>query len=96
MSFTDPELGVIACRHVADGEQNIRFATRHQDGDRSFTCGQQDHPGDNDYVLIHVHHLMEAHPSLGDLASLSPGWSAERKDAGGDWLRFPDPETDSV
>jgi hypothetical protein len=94
MSFADPELGVVVCRHVANGQRAVGFSSRYQDGEWAFTCGEADHTSDADYVLIHVHHLLEADPSLDEVASLAPGWSAERKSVGADWLRFPDPDAE--
>jgi len=94
-SLYDPSLGVVACRHVAQCERDINLVTRYSDGDWSFTCGQADHSGalddNNDYVFVHIAHLLAKNPDLEAIADLTPGWSAERRARQPGWHRYSDP-----
>lgn len=72
------DLGVVACKHVANGLRAIALATRYDDGDWSFSCGQTDHSKEteenNDFVLVHVDHVLRAiHPLTKFLISPEAG-----------------------
>jgi len=60
-----------------------------------FSCGATDHSGEleanNDFVLIHIHRILELDLSIERAADLPSGWSAEREDAESPWRRYPDP-----
>jgi hypothetical protein len=91
----DPNLGVVACKHVAQGERDINLVTRYSDGDWSFTCGRADHSealDDNeDYVFVHIVHLLEKDPAIEAISDLTPAWSAERYERQSGWHRYSDP-----
>jgi hypothetical protein len=39
-------------------------------------------------VVVHLAHIVDAHPELSALADLQPGWAAERASVEGDWRRY--------
>lgn len=43
-------------------------------------------------VLVRMQTIIDAHPSLTEIADLPPGWSASRADANSPWIREEDPE----
>jgi hypothetical protein len=94
-AFGPTDLGVIACKHVAAGSRAIALVTRYDDGDWSFSCGQTDHAEEteenNDFVVVHVDHVLGRDPSIKQVADLPKGWSAEREGLGKPWRRYPDP-----
>jgi len=93
--FGPRDMGVIACKHVAEGKRAINLVTRYSDGDWAFTCGQPDHSeelDDNkDYALVHIAHLVEHDGSIEEVSDLTNGWSAERNGPGNLWRRYADP-----
>ena len=54
----------------------------------AFTCGTTDDPDDG--LIVHMSHLFDLDPTIATIADLQPGWIAERKEVGGDWMRWQD------
>lgn len=88
----DSELGVIACKHVADKARPCLLVFHHEDGDWSFTCGGEDH--EDDYVFLHYHHLTDGDASIDLVSNLPLGWLAERSNIGALWRREKDEVAD--
>ena len=87
----DPDLFVIACKHVIDGTRDVLLASR-AGGDWQFTCGADDHRDEHDAVAIHAYHINEIDPSLLELRDLPINTAAERPGKNKKWVRFPDTE----
>jgi hypothetical protein len=94
-AFGSVDLGVVACKHVACGARATTLITHYGDGDWSFSCGQADHSeeveGNDDFVLVHVGHILDSDPAIEAISDLPKGWSADREGSGKPWRRYPDP-----
>src|SRR4051812_44883102 len=85
-----PELGVFVTREVRAGEP-IDIANHDHDGDWVFLTHDErrDADGylvDEDVILLHVSHVVDAHPEVMHFADLPRGYFAERQ-PDGSWLR---------
>jgi hypothetical protein len=60
--------------------------------DRDWQFLDGDHVDLAQGVVVHVAHVLDAHPDLASLADLPPGWAAERESEEGQWERYPWPD----
>jgi hypothetical protein len=86
--FSPPNLKSYVCSHVFAKARPVLLVAN-EDGDWSFTCGQADHGGSEDYRVVGVGHVVERDPSLNECADLPSGFEAEREAVGKPWLRTP-------
>jgi hypothetical protein len=79
-----PTLGVYSTRTVMNGDEPIMLVVHDDDGDWQFLpeagIGE-------DGVLIHLSHIVEAHPEIHELRDLPRGWGAERTSESDPWAR---------
>ena len=79
-----PNTAVITCVHVLDQERPILHAARDEDGDWQFLCGA---PHDVDEArVIALDEAYELDPSVGKLAKMGRGHSADRTDKNSNWI----------
>jgi hypothetical protein len=83
--FDDLRLAVYCCGHVFRRERPVRLVVR-DDGDWQFLCGDVDHDDPLEPYHVSVGVLLEADPTLHEIADLLPEWEAERKEPGSRWL----------
>lgn len=75
---------------VIRGDRPIPLVVHEEDGDWQFLDGGEvDVP---DGVALHLAHIVDTHPEVLPLASLPPGWAAERESENADWKRYPWPD----
>jgi hypothetical protein len=73
-------------RAVMAGERPILLVSHEVGGNWQFLDGD---PVDiAEGVVVHLAHIVDAHPELSALADLQPGWAAERASVEGDWRRY--------
>lgn len=84
--FTDQKLGAYCCGHLFRGERPALLVVR-EDGDWQFLCGDVDHDDLLEPYHVSVGVLLDADPTLNEIADLSPDWEAERIEISADWLR---------
>lgn len=85
-TFPDRFLGVYCCGHVFRGERPVELVGR-QDGDWQFVCGNIDHSDQSEPYHVSVGILLDADPSLNEVADLPNEWEAERQGKGNPWIR---------
>lgn len=79
-----PNTAVFTCTHVLYEKRPILHVTHDEDGDWQFLCGDK-HYGDEGRVIALIE-AYELDPSVGKLAKMDYGHSADRNDEDGDWL----------
>ena len=84
--FEDLRLGAYCCGHVFRRERPVLLVSR-EGGDWQFLCGGVDHNDVYEPYHVSVAVLLDADPSLNQIADLSVDWEAERTEVGGDWIR---------
>ena len=83
--FSDkPNTAVITCLHVLNHERPILHVTHDEDGDWQFLCGEE-HRVDEARVIA-LDEAYELDRSVGKLAEMADGHSADRKDESSDWI----------
>jgi len=86
--FDNYHLMVFCCEHVFRHERPVLYVCR-EDGDWQFLCGESDHSGSTEPVVVGVGHLVKDDPSLDEVASLPWNWEAERASKADTWVRTP-------
>ena len=90
----------ISCIHVVYDKDPINCVS-YSGGDWVLFCGRRHHYSDDptvskdeeELVTIHLHHLVERQPELLDIIEkLDVDYTAERKDAGSEWVIYHDPD----
>ncbi len=72
----------LICKHVSEGERQVRLIMHERDGDWQIVCGEYDH-GDDDCIVVCSACAAEQYPELLQHQSLQPGFMAEL--TGGEW-----------
>ena len=85
-TFTDQDLGVYCCGHLFRRERPVLLVVR-EGGDWQFLCGNVDHHDPSEPYHVSVGVLLDADPTLNEIADLPPEWEAERSEIGADLLR---------
>jgi hypothetical protein len=84
--FPQPRDGVsITMRQILDGEEPILLACHDEDGEWQF-IGTTD-ANEDDGRIVGLGCMVDADPTLLQLADLPPGWQAVRDRVGGSWIR---------
>ena len=81
------DLGAAIQRTVLTGDEPARVVVHDADGDWAIGDGVNDPNLPGAVVATHIHHIVERDPSVGELASMPPGWKAERDEPGEKWRR---------
>ena len=79
-----PNTAVFTCVHVLNRERPILHVTHDEDGDWQFLCGAA-HDADEARVVA-LDEAYELDPSVGKLANLDYGCSADRADKNSSWV----------
>ena len=79
-----PNTAVFTCIHVLNQERPILRAVHDEDGDWQFLCGAA-HSVDEGRIIA-LAEAYELDPSVGKLADMDYGHSADRTDADSDWV----------
>ena len=79
-----PNTAVITCVHVLEEKRPILRVVHDEDGDWQFLCGAG-HDVDEARVIA-LDEAYELDPSVGQLAKLGYGRSADRADANSNWV----------
>lgn len=83
--FSEPKnQAAITTVNVLDGTLPIALVTHDEDGGWQFLCGATNNP--SDCKLVSLKHIVDLHPSVGELADLPEGWQAVRL-PDGSWSR---------
>ena len=69
---------ILLVTHDAEEPRGWRFVNGH---------GDTDHHSSG--IPVHVEHVIERDPSVGELADLPAGWQAWRESEDADWVREP-------
>jgi hypothetical protein len=80
----DPHVGVFTTRQVMEGLP-VLLVTHDPDYEWQFVCGTTN--ADADLAHVHLHHLYEIDPTIGELADLPIGWQAWRASPDEPWQR---------
>jgi hypothetical protein len=81
-----PTLGVYSTRDVMNGDVPILLVVHDDNGDWQFLPGAGVEVENG--VLLHLSHIVEAHPEVHELRDLPRGWAAERDSDGDTWRRY--------
>ena len=73
----------IVCRHVVEAGE-VRIFAHDDDGTMQFLCGCE--LDVNQAMVVGVSHVLEWHPDLAKLPTVSPGFWAERSERGAPWV----------
>ncbi|OWV65919.1 hypothetical protein ATY75_09890 [Rhizobium sp. N122] len=71
---------------MSRGERPALLVVR-EDGDRQFLCGGVDHSDPLEPYHVSVGILLNADPTLNQIADLASEWEAQCAEIGGAWLR---------
>ncbi|MPZ98632.1 MAG: hypothetical protein GEU80_04685 [Dehalococcoidia bacterium] len=80
------ELGAVVQRTVLEGDEPARIVVHDADGDWALGDGVHDPNEPGACRVTHIRHVVDADPTLDDLASMPPGHVAERDGPGSPWL----------
>lgn len=86
LKFKDLRLGVYCCGHIFRRDRPALLVAR-DDGDWQFICGEADHSDPLEPYHVSVGMLLDADPTLNQVADLPSEWEAERSEIGGEWIR---------
>lgn len=78
-------LGVLTTKRVTDEDFSVLLVTHYDDGDWQFLCGTTNETDDGRLVCLKA--IVEAHPSVNELADLPLGWQAFREAPDKPWQR---------
>lgn len=79
-----PNTAVFTCVHVLERERPILHVIHDGDGDWQFLCGAP-HSVEEGRIIA-LEEAYDLDPSVGKLAKLNYGHSADRTDVNGDWI----------
>ena len=79
-----PNTAVFTCVHVLNRERPILRVTHDEDGDWQFLCGAPH--GVDEARVIALDEADDLDPSVGKLAKMDCGYSADRPDEHSDWV----------
>ena len=79
----EPDTAAFTCCHVLSGERPVLYVSHDEDGYWQFLCGEDHEESDAKLVSLHSIYLLDN--SLGQLAELECGHSAERESADDEW-----------
>ncbi|MCH5203222.1 MAG: hypothetical protein J1F03_00665 [Oscillospiraceae bacterium] len=79
-----PNTAVFTCIHVLNEERPILHVTHDEDGYWQFLCG--DNHNEDEAKIIALSEAYELDNSVGNLAEMDYGHSADRKDEKSDWV----------
>lgn len=83
--FADsPDTATFVCVHVLNGEKPVLMVTHDDDGYWQFLCGGSH--TEEDARIVSLREAYELDTSTGILAGMGYGETAERKDAGSEWV----------
>jgi hypothetical protein len=66
----------------------------HEDGEWEFSTS--DEKSHDQIAHVHLSHVLEADPSVGELEALPRGWKAWRASPADDWVREPIPANQPI
>ena len=79
-----PNTAVFTCVHVLNRERPILHVTHDEDGDWQFLCGAQHDVEEGRVIALEEAYALD--PSVGQLAGLNYGRSADRADINSGWV----------
>ncbi len=80
-----PATRAFTTKRIAFEGRDVVYVVHDEDGDWQFLDGEDVTPDDG--VLVHLEHVVGAHPRVADLGDLPRGWEAWQEPPGGDWIR---------
>ena len=80
-----PDLGVVAMRTVLDGDMPVLQVIHAPDDWWGFADGVNSPNGDASQG-VHIAHVLDRDPALSELATLPPGFQADRDDDSSPWV----------
>lgn len=80
-----PETRVITTKRIVMEDRPITYVVHEPDGGWQFLDG--DDVTEEDGTMVHMDHLVGAHPRLREVADLPRGWEAEYEPPDGAWVR---------
>jgi hypothetical protein len=85
--FSDDEnTESFSTRKIMNGEEPVMHVT-HDEDDGAWQFLPKETPNENEAVLVHLKHFIDADPSLEELHDLPLGWHAWREDINAKWVR---------
>ena len=85
-----PDVAAITTRQVLAGSPVLRVTHYLDDDSWAFVCGTTDAAEDG--RVIAMEEALTLDPTLRGIADLPSGWTAWRKQVGGEWHRFRNPQ----
>lgn len=85
----DPATGVFTTKRIAFEGRAVVYVVHDHDGDWQFLDGDDVTP--DDITLVHLEHIVGAHPRVAEVGDLPRGWEAWRDPADTEWRRRPVP-----
>lgn len=91
--FAEPQdTEALTTKRIAFKNDPVLTVSHDPDGTWQFLDGQS-HDVD-DLILLHLRHVMDKYPEIGELADLPVGMEARRKDSGSEWSVTPIDDSD--
>jgi len=86
-SFHDHRLGTFCCGHVFRRERPVKLVGRPNGNDWQFICDGTDHSDPDEPYHVSIGVLLDADPTLHEIADLPIRWEAERREVSSAWIR---------
>jgi hypothetical protein len=84
-----PNVAAVTCKSVVAGAPILLVTHYLDDHSWAFLDGRTVEL--SDALVVSMKNIIDAHPDIGAIADLSPGWSARRANANSPWVRKIDP-----
>ena len=81
----ESNVATVVCVHLFE-KRKPRLVSFELEGDLIFSCGCDDHDAADDWKLVSLSTVVEAHPELNMLPSMDWGTQAERLNDEADWI----------
>jgi len=91
-----PNAAAISLRQIVHDGAPVLLVTHDEDDHAWQFLDSSDDPKVEDAVIVCMSHIVEADPTVCEVADLPPGWRAWRERVGSLWVRGRTTEDDSV
>lgn len=81
-----PDLGVFVGKRVSTDKAPILIVNHDRDGDWIFAAGDEEKDDAEEWMLLHLHHVVENHPDVLEVADLPIGFAAVRNSVRDPWV----------
>lgn len=87
-----PNMVVFAHRSIAEGKMPVLIFGRYPDGSYCAYTGEEVVDAEREITCVGLSHIVDADPTVCELADIQPGWWAIRETTSSGWVRELIPE----